>query len=73
MIDYTDYIDLYEGQERKIIMTCTIRLDKETILDALRYDTMFIDGYTYKTPKKTLINCLELEKYGSIRISFEQI
>ncbi len=73
MIDFTDYIDLYDGQEKKVIMTCTVRLDKNTVLNALRHDSIFIDGFEYKTPKRTLINCLELDKYGSVKMSFEQL
>jgi hypothetical protein len=50
-----------------------MHLDKDSICDALKADSILINGKLYEVPKETLLNCLASEKYGEIKISFTEI
>jgi coenzyme F420-reducing hydrogenase delta subunit len=73
MIDLTQYQNIEYEPITRVIMTCFVRLDKDSICDVLKADSILINGKLYEVPRKTLLNCLELEKYGEIKISFTEL
>ena len=73
MIDLTRFKNIYFESHTRVIMTCFMHLDKDSICDALKADSILINGKLYEVPKETLLNCLASEKYGEIKISFTEI
>jgi hypothetical protein len=73
MIDLTNYIEIQEDIEIKTIITCSLRLDKNTMIEALKNDCIYINGDYFKIPEKDLLNCLTNNIYGEIRIELEKI
>lgn len=73
MIDLTDYREMQEPIETRTIMTCTLRLDKETMINALRCDGIHINGEYFKVPERALLDCLIEKRYGETRLSLEKI
>jgi len=69
-MDLTDNIEL---QETKIVLECSVRLDKKTMLNALLSDAICINGEYYKVPGDTLLECLINRKYGETILRLEKI
>ena len=73
MINLTDYMEIQEPTKTRIIMTCYVRLDKKTILEALMHEKIFINGKFYKVPEKILLECILNRRFGSIKLDLEEI
>ena len=73
MIDLTNYIELQEPINTRTILTCNVRLDKKTMLNALQSDAVCINGEHFKVPEHTLLECLINRCYGEIRLELEKI
>jgi hypothetical protein len=57
MIDWSNYLDLSESSKRRIL-TANLALNKEDVLNALRYDYILINSVYYRTPKHDLLDLL---------------
>jgi hypothetical protein len=57
MIDWSNYLDLSESSKRRIL-TANLALNKEDVLNALRYDYILINSVYYRTPKYDLLDLL---------------
>lgn len=76
MIDLTNYIELQEPtntRNTRTILTCCVRLDKKTMLNALQSDFICINGEYFKVPEHTLLECLINRRYGETRLELEKI
>lgn len=71
MIDLTDYKET--KAKTRIVMTCSIRLDKKTMLSALQSDSICINGEYFEVPERALLECLIEKRYGEIRLDLERI
>jgi hypothetical protein len=58
MIDLTNYRETQEPTKIRTILTCYVRLDKKTMLNALQSDSICINGEYFKVPEHTLLECL---------------
>jgi len=75
-MDTIDLTNFYEAQEKaklRTILTCSVRLDEETMLKILGSKSIFIYGNYYKIPKLKLLECLTNNEYGETRLELEQI
>lgn len=72
-INLSDYLELQESIETKIIITCCVRLDKRTILEILLHENVLINGKYYKVPETKLLNCLYKRRFGETKLDFEEI
>ena len=57
----------------RTVLTCSIRLDKKTMLNALQSDSILIDGRYYKVPEDALLECLINRRFGETRLDLEEI
>ncbi len=73
MIDLTNYKEIQEPTITKTIVTCTVRMDKNTILRALQSDCIYIRGEYFKVPEQTLLERLINKHYGSVKMDLELI
>ena len=73
MIDLTNYREIQEPLTTRTIVTCSIRLDKKTMLNALQSDGICMNGEFFKVPEHTLLECLINKRYGEIRLELEKI
>jgi len=73
MIDLTNYRELQETASTRTILTCTLRLDKKTMLNALQSDGICINGEYFKVPEFTLLECLIYKDYGPTELTLEKI
>ena len=73
MIDLTNYREIQEPIKTRTILSCSIRLDKKTMLNVLQSDSIFINGDCYKVPEHILLECLINKKYGEIKLDLEKI
>ena len=55
--DWTRYFDFKESSERTIL-SATLALTKNDVIDGLRVDYIFINGKFYRTPKSDLLDLL---------------
>jgi len=73
MIDLTNYRETQEPIKTRTILTCYVRLDKKTMLNALQSDGICINGEYFKVPEHTLLECLINRRYGETRLELEKI
>ncbi len=73
MLELTDYREMQEPLKIRTVLTCSIRLDKKTMLNALQSDAILINGRYYKVPENALLECLINRRFGEIRLDFEEI
>lgn len=73
MMDLSYHREIQEKASEKVIMSCTVKLDKKTILEVLGSELIFIDGKYYEVPEKQLISILLNGSYGSNFINFLQV
>lgn len=73
MIDLTNYRELQEPINTRTILTCHLRLDKNTMLNTLQSDSICINGEYFKVPEQTLLECLINMRYGGTRLELEKI
>jgi hypothetical protein len=73
MIDLTNYLEIQEPTNTRTIMTCSIRLDKKSMLEALMHEQIFINGKYYKVPERTLLECLLNKRFGETRLDLEEV
>lgn len=73
MLELTDYREMQEPLKIRTILTCSLRLDKKTMLSALQSDAILINGICYKVPEHALLECLINRRFGEIQLDFEEI
>lgn len=73
MIDFTNYLEIQEPTNTRTIMTCYVRLDKQSMLNALLAEQIVINGKHYKVPEITLLQCLINKRFGETRLDLEEI
>tara|TARA_R110002096_G_C14391316_1_gene706557 strand:+ start:155 stop:379 length:225 start_codon:yes stop_codon:yes gene_type:complete len=73
MMDLTNFRETQEPTKIRTILTCYVRLDKNTMLNALQSDSIFIDGQHFKVPENTLLMCLINKKFGETKLELELI
>jgi hypothetical protein len=71
-IDLSNYLDISEKIDSKTILTCVIRLDRNTILETLQKKHIYIKGKYYKVPEDWLLECLFKKNYGNIMLHLEE-
>ena len=72
-MDLTKYIENQEPTKTRTILTCYVKLDKKTMLNALQSDGICISGEYFKVPEHTLLECLINRRYGETRLELEKI
>ena len=72
-MDLTNYLEIQEPTKTRTIMTCYVRLDKKSILNALGAEQIFINGKYYKVPERTLLECLLNKCFGEIMLDLEEV
>jgi hypothetical protein len=72
-MDLTNYIEVQEPIKTKTILTCCLRLDKKSMLEALMHEKIFINGKYYKLPELQLLDCLVNNRFGETKLYLEQI
>lgn len=73
-IDLTYSVDREKlREETKTILYCTVIMDKQTVVEALRSDAIYIDGKHYKIPQTWLIDCLVNGRFGKMHVELEEI
>jgi len=74
-MNLSNYMDNVIPPTETIVLTCYLRLDKETILQILGYGSIWICGETYKVPENKLIELLMNKDYlkGSIKFQLERL
>ena len=55
---FSDYIDQQEPQTTRTILSCTVRLDRKSMLDLLNAETIKIHQHYYKVPENKILICL---------------
>lgn len=50
---------------KKVLMTCTLILERDDILTALRSDFVMVHGEKYKTPERQLLDILYHRSYNT--------
>lgn len=73
MIDLTNYLEIQEPTKTRIIMTCYVRLDKKSMLEALMHEQIFINGKFYKVPEEKLLECLVNKRFGKTKLDLEEV
>jgi hypothetical protein len=73
MLDLTNYRETQEPSFKRTILTCYVRLDKKTMLNALQSDAICINGEYFKVPEHTLLECLINSNYGETKLELEQL
>lgn len=73
MIDLTNYLKIQKPTKTRTIITCYVRLDKKSMLEALMHEQIFINGKYYKVPKITLFECLINKRFGETRLDLQEI
>ena len=73
MIDLINYRELQKPTNTRTILTCYVRLDKKTMLNALQSDAICINGEYFKVPEHTLLECLINRRYGETSLELEKI
>ena len=73
MVDLTSYLQIQEPTKTRTIMTCYVRLDKKSMLEALMHEQIFINGKYYKVPEITLLECLINKCFGKTRLDLEEV
>ncbi len=59
--------------KKRTILTCSVRLDKKTMLNALQSEAICINGEYFKVPEHTLLECLINNRFGETRLELEKI
>ncbi len=73
MTDFTDLIELQNPVITRKILTCSARLDRDSMLRALLAKSIYINGKHYKVPEKFLLECLLCKRYGETELNLEEI
>ena len=73
MRDFNLYIDNNYEPKYKKTLTCTLRLDKKSMIEALQVEAIIINGRLYKVPEKQLLQFLVDKRYGSVKIEFDEL
>ena len=73
MIDLTNYLEIQEPIKTITILTCYVRLDKKSILEALMHEQIFINGKYYKMPERMLLECLINKRFGQTKLDLEEV
>ena len=67
--------DIFESFDEKYpidtFMTCTVKLDRKSILQMLQNNEVVINGETYEVPEQKLILCLFNSEYGNTKLEFK--
>ena len=69
----TNYWEIHGPTKTLSIMTCYVRLDKKSMLEALMHEQIFINGKYYKVPERTLLECLLNKRFGETRLDLEEV
>ena len=72
-MDLTNYIEPEELLTTKKVLSCSVRMDRKTILEALISEVVLINGYKCKVPEHELLMCLINRRYGELELEFEII
>jgi hypothetical protein len=72
-MDLTNYLEIQQPAKLKTILTCHVRLDKKSMLEALSSEAVFINGKYYKVPEEELLDCLINKRFGQTKLNLEQI
>ena len=73
MIDFTNYLEISEQYKKKTVVCCFVRLDKETMLNALKSESIYIRGYYFKVPETKLLHLLLNKQFGETYLELEKI
>ncbi len=73
MIDLSDFQQNKGSLYKKTIITCTIELDKDIILNILKHDVIKIMDRYCKVPEYDLLMLLVNKRFGAIQLSLEEI
>ena len=73
MIDFTSYVDYgIDSLQPKTVLTCTLWLEKTTVLQALLCESIIIHGNEYEVPESQLVEILQDKRFGTNTIDFTQ-
>lgn len=73
MIDFTNHLEISESFKTKTVVCCFVRLDKETMLNALKSESIYIKGNYFKVPETKLLHLLLNRKFGETYLELEKI
>jgi len=73
MIDLTNHIEISESFKTKTVICCIVRLDKETMLNALKSKSIYLRGEYFKIPETKLLHLLLNNKFGETYLELEKI
>jgi hypothetical protein len=73
IINLGNYVEIQEKIQTKTIMTCYVRLDKKSMLEALNHEIIYINGKYYKVPEIKLLECLINKRFGQIKLNLEEL
>lgn len=72
-MELSKFIECTKDLHSKTIFKANVMLDKETILNALQSDSIYIFGKLYKVPEQQFLLCLLNKHFGLQTIEFEEI
>jgi hypothetical protein len=72
-MEFSKFTECTKDLHSKTILTANVILDKETILNALKGDSICIFGKLYKVPEQQFLLCLLNKHFGLQTIEFEEI
>lgn len=72
-MDLTNYRETQEPLKTKRMMSCSVRMDRKTMLEALISEVVLINGIKYKVPEHELLMCLINHRYGELKLDFEEV
>lgn len=72
-MDLTNYRQLDAGENTRRVLTCTFKLSKIDMLEALMSDSIIINERQYLVPEKVLLHCLTHKIYGEIELQLEEM
>ncbi len=73
MVDFSGKIDVNTNEKIITILTCTLWLTKEDMLNAMLHDCIFINSKYYKVPETDLLELLKNKKFGYTTLDLIEI
>lgn len=73
MKDLTNYINIDNLQNPKIVYEYAVRLDEKTMIELLSAKAIFIDGNYFNVPEQQILKCLIMQEYGETILQLELI
>ena len=72
-LDLTNYREIQEKLEKRIVLSAYFRLDKKTMIQMLSCDKILVNGEYYEVPEYHLLHLLINKKYGETKLDLVKI